>query len=279
MTLSWPTTRVALLIWSQLLLGWTVAMYYLGRIESSWGRADLKKAPWLKALVRLALLILLTLVLAGWSRLAVWLILTAATLGTALIWARHHEDVAWKARGAQVEVGVTLAYVAISALIVGDRITAIAYPLLRLPMSEGRIAALCFTAAIVGFLERGGTQIVRAILNRAGSLPHQVATVSASPEETVPSPDGTTGLTETVDEKEYNRGRLIGSIERLLLAAMVAAGSYAALAFTIAAKGLVRSRKFDDADFAEYFLIGTLASTSLAMMAGGLLRLVYEMLW
>jgi len=254
-------------------------MYYLGRIESSWGRADLKKSSWLKALARLAVLILLTLVLTGWSSLAKWLVLTGACLGTALIWARQRDDAAWKGRGAEVEVGVTLAYVAISALIIGDRTTAIAHPFLRLPMSEGRIAALCFTAAIVGFLERGGTQIVRAILNRAGSLPHQVATPSAASQETVAPTDGASRLPETVDEKEYNRGRLIGSIERLLLAAMVAAGSYGALAFTIAAKGLVRSKKFDDADFAEYFLIGTLASTSLAMMAGGLLRLVYETLW
>ncbi|MGH7638035.1 MAG: hypothetical protein ACREOK_10330, partial [Gemmatimonadaceae bacterium] len=104
----------------------------------------------------------------------------------------------------------------------------------------------------------GGTQVVRAILNRADSLPLQQ---------------------KQVDEVELNRGRLIGDIERLLLAGMVAAGSYAALGFTIAAKGLIRSRDLEKHEFAEYFLIGTLASTMIALVAGGLLRVSFTALW
>ena len=67
--------------------------------------------------------------------------------------------------------------------------------------------------------------------------------------------------------------------ERLLLAGMVAAGSYAALGFTIAAKGLIRSRDLERHEFAEYFLVGTLTSTLIALVAGGLLRMIFIALW
>jgi hypothetical protein len=84
----------------------------------------------------------------------------------------------------------------------------------------------------------------------------------------------------TIDTKEYNRGRLIGDLERILLTIVVAAGSYAALAFLVAAKGVVRSDEFDkDRDFAEYFLIGSLSSVLVALCAGIALRFALIRLW
>lgn len=68
-------------------------------------------------------------------------------------------------------------------------------------------------------------------------------------------------------------------IERLLLAWLLAAGSYAAMGFIIAAKGLIPSKDLELRDFAEYFLVGTLASTAVALVAGGLLRVVLNGLW
>jgi hypothetical protein len=60
----------------------------------------------------------------------------------------------------------------------------------------------------------------------------------------------------------------------------VAAGSYAALAFLVAAKGIVRSDEFDkNRDFAEYFLIGSLASVLVALCAGIALRFALIRLW
>jgi hypothetical protein len=260
MTFSWPASDAALLAWSQLLLTWVVAMYYAGRTESVWGRTQLAAGRrWYTALPRFALLVVVPITLTG-RRVAATtlLVLVGCALAALLMWARERANDRWRSRGAELEIGITGAYVALSAMLVGSVATRPLISLLRLPMSERRIAALCFSAAILGFFVRGGTQIVRAILNKAGSLPKKEA---------------------QVDEAEYNRGRLVGSIERLLLAGMVAAGSYAALAFTIAAKGLVRSKEFENRDFAEYFLIGTLASTALAMVAGGLLRLIFTALW
>jgi len=148
--------------------------------------------------------------------------------------------------------------VALSALIVGDAAIRPLIVLARVPLSASRMAALAFSAAITLFLVRGGTQLVRALLKKAGTLP----------------------VTEgKVDEVEYNRGRLIGGIERLLLAWMVAAGSYGAMGFIIAAKGLIRSKDLENRERAEYFLVGTLASTTVALVAGGLLRVVIVGLW
>ncbi len=82
-----------------------------------------------------------------------------------------------------------------------------------------------------------------------------------------------------VDVAEYNRGRIVGAVERLIMAAMVAGGAFSALTFLIAAKGLVRSRKFWDPDSAEYFLIGRLSSAALAIGCGLLVRATCNALW
>ena len=61
---------------------------------------------------------------------------------------------------------------------------------------------------------------------------------------------------------------------------MVTAGSYTALAFLVAAKGIVRFEEFEKSrDFTEYFLIGSLASTLIALCAGLILRYMLLRLW
>jgi hypothetical protein len=261
MRLQWPTTDAALLAWSLHLVGWVVALYYLGRTESIWGRVHLTPAArwWTPAIPRLVFLTVLPfLVLGQEPRIAIALMVLGYALALVLTVARERGKESWRSRGAEFELGVTVAYALMSALIVGDTAINPLVPIVELPVGDARIAAVCFSAAILGFTHRGGTQVVRAVLTKAGSLPTKAS---------------------QVDEVEYNRGRLIGSLERLLLAGVVAAGSYAALGFIMAAKGLVRSKDLERHDFAEYFLIGTLTSTALAMVAGGLLRLVFTTLW
>ena len=63
-----------------------------------------------------------------------------------------------------------------------------------------------------------------------------------------------------IDHSEYNRGRIIGVLERLMTFFLIFQGGYSALGFLIAAKGMTRFKQLDDRDFAEYFLIGTLMS-------------------
>ncbi|MGH7636095.1 MAG: hypothetical protein ACREOK_00460, partial [Gemmatimonadaceae bacterium] len=254
MSIAWPASDAALLAWGHLLLAWVAAMYYVGRTASVWGRTQYVPAShWLNAAwPKAVVLAVVAMVVLGRRPLAgAGCVVLGAGCVMFLTWARERGRAEWHKRGAELELGTTSAYVALSALIVGDVAARPVITLLELPLPSRRVAALMLSGAIVLYLVRGGTQVVRAILNRADSLPRQQ---------------------KQVDEVELNRGRLIGDIERLLLAGMVAAASYAALGFTIAAKGLIRSRDLEKHEFAEYFLIGTLASTMIALVAGGLLR-------
>jgi hypothetical protein len=72
-----------------------------------------------------------------------------------------------------------------------------------------------------------------------------------------------------VDVGEFNRGRVIGILERVLLYAFVLQGQYGAIGFVLAAKAFTRFKALDDRPFAEYVLIGTLLSACLALATGG----------
>lgn len=72
----------------------------------------------------------------------------------------------------------------------------------------------------------------------------------------------------SIDANEFNRGRIIGLLERVLIYAFVLSGQYGAIGFTLAAKGFTRFKELENRGFAEYVLIGTLLSSSLAMAAG-----------
>ncbi len=60
-------------------------------------------------------------------------------------------------------------------------------------------------------------------------------------------------------------GATIGALERLLIVAFVLTGAEAAVGFVIAAKTIARFRQLDDRGFAEYYLLGTLGSVSVAL--------------
>lgn len=80
--------------------------------------------------------------------------------------------------------------------------------------------------------------------------------------------DRTTGAVEVA------RGRTIGILERGLALTLVLLGQYGALGLVVAAKSLARFKALEDRDFAEYFLIGTLASLLLAVLVGVGLKLL-----
>lgn len=82
-----------------------------------------------------------------------------------------------------------------------------------------------------------------------------------------------------VDIEEYNRGRIIGNIERLILTAFVSMREYSSLAFIMAAKGLFRARDLERKEFSEYLLTGTLVSCLVAIAAGLLVQLVIALVW
>jgi hypothetical protein len=156
-------------------------------------------------------------------------------------------------------------------------------------MPPAQLAALCILTSTLLVVVRGGTYIVRGVLSKSGTSPSRKQLEGVlEPAPTSQGQGSTTSMAAsvepfslpTVDVEEYNRGRLIGSLERIVLTIVVAAGSYAALAFLVAAKGIVRSDEFDkNRDFAEYFLIGSLASVLVALCAGMALRFALIRLW
>lgn len=70
------------------------------------------------------------------------------------------------------------------------------------------------------------------------------------------------------------RGRMIGFLERALALTLIFVGEYAAIGLIIAAKSLARFKALDNREFAEYFLVGTLASLLLAVLVGVAVRLL-----
>jgi hypothetical protein len=63
-------------------------------------------------------------------------------------------------------------------------------------------------------------------------------------------------------------GATIGVLERLLIVTFILVGAEAAIGLVVAAKTIARFRQLDDRDFAEYYLLGTLASVSVAIVTG-----------
>ena len=59
-------------------------------------------------------------------------------------------------------------------------------------------------------------------------------------------------------------GATIGALERLLIVGFILVGLDAAVGFVIAVKTIARFKQLDDRGFAEYYLLGTLASVSVA---------------
>lgn len=81
--------------------------------------------------------------------------------------------------------------------------------------------------------------------------------------------DGVQGKTSSdTDLRQYSAGRVIGILERYLIFTLLMAGAdYSVIALILAAKGFARFKQLDRREFAEYVLIGTLASTLCAVVA------------
>lgn len=80
---------------------------------------------------------------------------------------------------------------------------------------------------------------------------------------------------KTTDTDEYNAGRVIGIIERILIFYLVLNSEFGAIGFILAAKSFTRFKDLEKRSFAEYVLIGTLFSATTAIViAGFTLRLL-----
>lgn len=72
-----------------------------------------------------------------------------------------------------------------------------------------------------------------------------------------------------IDPGLRDAGRRIGQFERFLVTTLTLLNQYSAIAFVFAAKSIARFKKIEETpEFAEYYLVGTLASVSIGMLVG-----------
>ncbi|MCB0284470.1 MAG: hypothetical protein KDF60_17935 [Calditrichaeota bacterium] len=105
------------------------------------------------------------------------------------------------------------------------------------------------------FTIKEGTIIIRLVLDRMSATPKQKEAPTRR------------------DKKEYDRGKLIGILERGLIFMLIIFNQVGAVAIIIALKSLARFKELDDKNFAEYFLIGSLLSISVAVIPAALIRI------
>ncbi len=69
-------------------------------------------------------------------------------------------------------------------------------------------------------------------------------------------------------EGDKNAGRIIGTLERIIMVILMSVGQYSAAGLVLTAKSIARyDRISKDQEFAEYYLLGTLLSTICAIAA------------
>jgi len=270
------------LIWSELFALWSIVSYGITAdpLPEDRDGGTFKWQAWRRALaLRIVVtavfsyLICHSLIVSGWL----------ATLAATQPWIRFQSHKKWTAELEILIVVLNLLFV--FAFI--RQLDLQMHVYLALPISLERLSAISIVSGVLLFVIRGGTYIVRGCLRKTDVLP-QIAIKSSATAAASPGPpastahstttDGDTGK-KRIDLLEINRGRLIGNLERLLLTLVVAGGSYAALGFLVAAKGLIRSEELQERDFAEYFLVGSLCSVLVALCAGLVIRYTLLALW
>lgn len=247
-------TRASLLSWAHAMLIWMVAHYTFHRPAG----ARSGETPVLRLRTYLGVLVPVgasALVLGGLTG-SWWLAALAAICGSALTTFREE----WPDRHAwEREIAVTAAFSWAALFLVERQSLIIRNPLMTLATSPEHIAVACLVSALFLFTLSGGTYIVRGILTASG----------------VPQADATEQNRATL-----KHGRWIGALERAVLFVVLIAGSYEALGFIVAAKGLIRSRQFEkQREFTEYFLIGSLSSVAVALATGTAARYLVQKYW
>lgn len=268
MNVSWPSAPAEVLAWAELLVAWSLVNYVLARdpfgfqaIQESL-RNGLPTRWIFQVVVRSVAVGVATLLIAGLSPAGgVLAVVTISGTFTLPLGRRFLVTKEIKA-GAEWEIVVNVLIVFVAAWIVGHAHLGVTHAVVRIPLSSERLTALAMAWSALAFAGQGGTHIVRGILDKVGTIPQ------------------TSAGSNKLDTMEYNRGRVIGNLERGVMLLTVVIGAYGSLGFLVAAKGLIRIKELEeDRDFAEYFLIGTLSSVLIALALGFLVRHAFLAWW
>lgn len=128
-----------------------------------------------------------------------------------------------------------------------------------------------------GYTVRVGPIVATVEPSAAGATPPAGTTGAATAQPTgageaapapVPQPPPSTVSPGVPVGAPARIGATIGALERLLIVTFVLTRTEAAIGFVVAAKTLARFKQLDDRGFAEYYLLGTLASVAVALFSG-----------
>jgi hypothetical protein len=143
-------------------------------------------------------------------------------------------------------------------------------PLLVPETALAPLAAWAVIASGLVLNGKGGTAVVRTLLSRYPTL--------------IPAADPARGLREEGAERDesgpspspadYEMGRTIGVLERLIVFVLVLVGQWGAIGLVVAAKSIARFPELGSQRFADYYLMGTLASILTAVVVGMAVNLV-----
>jgi len=222
---------------------WVVSNYFpIGEVESTGGGGRILNA------FRVLTVTLVSWRISGWSD--GWLV--GIPLGAAAWVLLFNRNRIARRYLAELELLNVAALIGAAWIIV--RFSLSIHPVIRISAPANAIPAALLVAAIVCYSLRGGSYIVRGLLEKGGLIPTSTATAIDS------------------EDSQARHGRMIGYLERIVIIAAVTAGSFEALAFLVAAKGLIRAKELEDRSFAEYFLVGSLCSVLVALMAGLMIK-------
>lgn len=250
-----------LLLWAEALVAWSVANYSI--VDSSFEASETvgddtpgqRRRPAVRLLASFIAAVCVGGLSASWS---LGITFAACAIPLAILRARWAN---W--RMAEREVLLSAAFVSGSLAVIANTDLHVQHWLVTLNMPGHKVAVAGIAVALFAFTVQGGTYLVRAVLRTSG----------------VPIPDNA-GDAGHPSPNELKRGRLIGALERAVLFVVLIAGSYEALGFIVAAKGLIRSRDFEgNRDLTEYFLIGTLTSVAVAIATGTTARYLLQAYW
>ena len=84
---------------------------------------------------------------------------------------------------------------------------------------------------------------------------------------------GTKG--RNLKEEDPKIGRTIGKLERLIIVVLVLYDQFGAIGFVLTAKSIARYEQLKEQEFAERYLVGTLASTAISLIVTIFLKSIY----
>ncbi|GIO28006.1 hypothetical protein J43TS3_26170 [Ornithinibacillus bavariensis] len=152
--------------------------------------------------------------------------------------------------------------------------------LIRTDTTLGTLNILLFLMIILILATTFSGLVIKKVV---GNLPNHISTfegklsfkMAENNKETSRKPKMTEEYHYTLyNINSYNRGEIIGYIERIIVIILTYYSAYPAIGFIIAAKSIARFKLMEERAWAEYFLLGTLLSMLIGISLGVITRIV-----